>query len=75
MLFVDDEPQVLESYQRTLFEKVDVDTAIGARKGLEYLENEGPYSVVVSDLRMPGMDGVEFLGQVREKAPGSVDSC
>jgi len=72
ILFVDDDPNVLEAYRRMLSERLEVETAEGAEKGLDLIENRGPYSVVISDLRMPGMDGIEFLAEVTEKSPDTV---
>jgi len=40
--------------------------------GLSLIHDCGPYSVVISDMRMPGMNGAEFLYQVRQKSPESV---
>ncbi|MFK7848414.1 MAG: HD domain-containing phosphohydrolase [Rhodothermales bacterium] len=72
ILFVDDEPAILRSYQRYVGLDYDVDTALGGEKGLEMLEESGPYGVVVSDMRMPGMNGAEFLSVVRQNFPDSV---
>jgi CheY-like chemotaxis protein len=49
-----------------------LDTAVGATEGLAALEERGPYAVVVSDLRMPEMDGIQFLCEVRKRAPDTV---
>ncbi len=72
ILFVDDEQNILEAYQRHLRKKFDIVTAVGAMAGLEAISTKGPFAVVVSDLRMPGMNGVEFLAKVWEKEPRSV---
>ncbi len=72
VLLVDDEPNVLEGYKRQLRGRVDIHTAIGGLEGLKAIESSGPYAVVISDFKMPGMDGVKFLAQVREKAPETV---
>ena len=72
MLCVDDEPNVLEGLERTLVEHFDVWTALGGAAGLELLSGEGPFAVVVSDMRMPLMDGATFLSRVRETAPDTV---
>jgi response regulator RpfG family c-di-GMP phosphodiesterase len=70
--FVDDEPSVLDGYKRTLHREFDVDTAEGAEQGLNSIRERGPYAVVISDMRMPGMNGAEFLSQVRQRTPESV---
>lgn len=72
ILCVDDEPNVLEALNRHLRRHFAVATAVGAAAGLALLEREPPFAVVVSDLRMPGMDGVAFLSRVRELAPDTV---
>ena len=72
VLFVDDEINVLEGIRRHLRKLQDISIALGPQKGLRAIEENGPYAVVVSDLRMPGMDGIEFLKKVREKCPDTV---
>ena len=72
VLFVDDDANILASFRRRLGRRFDVATVLGGAQGLEVLENEGPVAVVVSDQRMPNMDGVEFLGEVRKRAPDTV---
>lgn len=72
ILFVDDEAPVLEGLQRLLRQEFTVGVAQGGHRGLAALGSSGPYAVVVSDMRMPEMDGVEFLSEVREKWPDTV---
>jgi len=72
ILFVDDEANVLSSFKRQLRQRFEVETALGGQRGLEAVENGGDFAVVVSDMRMPGMDGVQFLARVREIAPDTV---
>ena len=72
ILCVDDEPNILEGLERTLFEHFDVRTALGGAAGLDLVAREGPFAVVVSDMRMPEMDGATFLSKVRESAPDTV---
>jgi CheY-like chemotaxis protein/GGDEF domain-containing protein len=72
ILFVDDEPSALEGFRRALHGKFDIHTANGGGQGLVTIERDGPFAVVVSDMRMPGMDGAEFLAQVRNRAPLTV---
>lgn len=66
ILFVDDDPNILSAMKVSLHRHFKVDTAEGPYEALEQLRNSGPYSIVVSDLRMPGMDGITFLSKVRE---------
>ena len=72
VLFVDDEPNLLAGIQRQLRKQFMIETALGGEQGLEAVRRQGPYSVVVSDLRMPGMDGIQFLSQVRKTSPDTV---
>jgi len=72
VLCVDDEPNVLEGLRRQLCRHFTVATAGGGVAGLEVIERDGPFAVVVSDMRMPGMDGAAFLNRVRERVPDTV---
>ena len=72
ILFVDDDPNILQGYQRALRKILRIDTALGGEEGLAAIAKTGPYAVIISDMRMPGMDGVQFLSQVKETAPDSV---
>ena len=72
VLFVDDEPQVLEGIQRTLRKQVDLQTATSGEDGLRLLSEAGPFALVVSDMRMPAMNGAQFLAKAREQAPDTV---
>ena len=72
ILFVDDEPNVLSVFERQLRKSYEVETAPGGADGLTKLSSRGPFAVVVSDMRMPGMDGVKFLSTVREQFPDTV---
>ncbi|BDU77911.1 response regulator transcription factor [Mesoterricola sediminis] len=67
ILIVDDEPMLLLSLQRTFrVEQPDWDVVL-ARSGAEALEQLRlqPYDVLVTDILMPGMDGMALLGEVR----------
>ena len=72
ILLVDDEPAFLTGYKLILPETLEADTAVGGERGLAAIRDHGPYAVVVSDMRMPGMTGVQFLAQVRQAAPDTV---
>jgi response regulator RpfG family c-di-GMP phosphodiesterase len=72
LLCVDDDPNILESYRRQLRSAFQVDIAKGGTEGLFVLRSAGPFAVVLSDMRMPGMSGIQFLGQVRAVAPDTV---
>jgi len=72
ILFVDDDSNILDAYKRQLKREFHVETAQGGKQGLDAVANSGPYAVIVSDLRMPGMDGNQFLSRVKDSAPASV---
>ncbi|MFQ5958162.1 MAG: HD domain-containing phosphohydrolase [Alphaproteobacteria bacterium] len=72
ILFVDDEANILASFRRRLGRDFDISTADGGAEALEMVKNDGPFAVVISDQRMPGMDGIEFLGEVKKRAPDTV---
>jgi len=72
VLFVDDEPNVLDAIQRTLRKQVDIQTATSGAEGLRVLQESGPFALVVSDMRMPSMNGPQFLAKVREQDPETV---
>jgi two-component system response regulator HupR/HoxA len=71
ILVVDDEPRSLETLRRTLEEDFEVFTAASAVEGEAVLAREFVH-VVVSDQRMPGTSGVEFLRRVREQWPDCI---
>jgi putative two-component system response regulator len=72
ILCVDDEPNFLSACQRKLRQKFHIDVASGGEAGLDQIRKNGPYAVVVCDLRMPGMNGIGFLSRVKEAAPDTV---
>jgi FixJ family two-component response regulator len=72
ILFVDDDVNLLAAFRRQLRKQFQIETAEGGREGLELVKANGPYAVIVSDFRMPIMDGIEFLSRVREIAPETV---
>ena len=72
ILCVDDELNLLLSLQRQLRRQFHIDCALGPEKALEAIEHEAPYAVIVSDLQMPGMNGLELLAKAKELSPDSV---
>jgi putative nucleotidyltransferase with HDIG domain len=73
ILFVDEQPQFLDELQqlRRYRREWEFDFAHGSRAALNKIEN-ARFDVVVSDIRMTGMDGVELLRRVKEVQPGTV---
>ncbi len=55
-----------------LSQQFDILTAAGGEEALATVESRGPFAAVVCDMRMPGMDGIEVLGKIREMAPDTV---
>jgi DNA-binding NtrC family response regulator len=71
ILFVDDDSNILDAFKRQLRNQFHIETAEGSKKGLEVIQNNDPFAVIVSDLKMPGMDGNQFLTRVKEISPES----
>lgn len=63
LLCVDDEPNVLSGLTRQLRGAYDVTTAVGGPLGLETFKSAGPFPIIMSDMRMPEMDGAAFWGR------------
>ncbi len=72
VLFVDDEPNILQAYSRTLRKEFEIMTATSGAAALDIAVKDGPFAVVVSDMRMPEMDGVEFLSRLKKQTPDTV---
>ncbi|WDT73298.1 MAG: response regulator [Candidatus Manganitrophus sp.] len=69
LLFVDDEENILHALRR-IFRKepYEILTAVSAKEGLSLIESH-PVALIISDHRMPEMEGTEFLAKVRERKP------
>ena len=72
ILYVDDEVINLELLQLTYMNDFEVITAKSAREGLEKLEGNPDIRVVISDLKMPSMNGLDFIKVVKKQDPGKV---
>ena len=69
ILCVDDEPRILEGLTLHLRREYQVYTANNGQVALQTLSDLGGVTVVVSDMRMPGMDGAALLKQVKQRYP------
>jgi response regulator RpfG family c-di-GMP phosphodiesterase len=75
VLFVDDEQNLLSSYKRILHNKFEITTSNSPRAALEVIKSAGsknPFSVIVSDFKMPEMNGLKFLQEAKKIAPVTV---
>lgn len=73
ILCVDDQRNILRSLKRLfLDEEYEILCALSAEEGLARMESESGIQVVISDYRMPGLNGVEFLRQVKRRWPRTV---
>lgn len=76
ILFVDDDPVLLGILSGTASQQFgtefEIQTAEGGQAAIEVTDSEGPFSVVVVDMQMPGMNGIETIGHLRTKMPHAV---
>ncbi|MFO1064831.1 MAG: response regulator [Pirellulales bacterium] len=72
VLLVDDEQNVLSALRRGLRGRFSLDVAEGGPAALDMLREKGPYAVVVSDMRMPEVDGLGVLSTARREFPDTV---
>jgi response regulator RpfG family c-di-GMP phosphodiesterase len=72
ILLVDDEINILNSHRRTLRNKFNFDVAFSGMEALELISKGKIYAVVVTDMRMPNMNGLELLQKIKEVSPNTV---
>lgn len=72
VLLVDDEPAVLDGLALHLRRHYQLHLAAGAEQALRLVASDGPFAVILSDMRMPGMDGAALLSRVRQFHPATV---
>ena len=72
ILLVDDEPKVLAAIKRQLRKEFRFETALSGEEALKVIDEKGPFAVVVSDYKMPGMNGIDFLCKVKSVDPDTV---
>ncbi len=72
ILLVDDDPNILDGYRRGLSREFQMETALGGERALALATENGPYAVVISDMRMPGMDGIQLLSKIKALSPDTI---
>jgi two-component system cell cycle response regulator len=72
ILFVDDDEKTLKRLEYTFKNEFDVDTAINAEQALKKIYTDCEYAVIVADMRMDDMNGVEFLHKIKRITPDTV---
>jgi two-component system response regulator (stage 0 sporulation protein F) len=72
LLYVDDEPLNLQLFAYNFKSMFDVRTAESGDAGLEMLRKEPSVSIVISDMKMPGMNGIEFIKKAKELSPNII---
>ena len=71
ILYVDDEEINLQIFELYFEDKFEIITAENGIKALEILDNDVDINIVVSDMRMPFMDGVEFIEKAKIRYPNT----
>ena len=72
ILYVDDEANILTACKRSLGRKLDLTTTTSPKEALELLRTQGPFAVLLSDMRMPEMNGIELICAARKISPDTV---
>lgn len=72
ILFVDDDPNILNGFTRNLRGLFNFDTACGSESAIDILSNDDQYAVIVSDMRMDGLDGYQLIEIIRKISPNTV---
>lgn len=69
ILYVDDDPAIVEAYTVRLEGEFEIHTALSGEQAMEKVRSGESFEVVLADMRMPGMDGVELLAEIRRLDP------
>ena len=72
ILCVDDEESILRAFQLHLRKDFELHIANSGEEGLQVFDAEGGFAVVLSDMRMPGIDGAAMLAAIKERNPDVV---
>lgn len=72
ILLVDDEYDVISAYKRNLRRHFNISTASSGKEALEIISENEEFAVVVTDFRMPQMDGIELLTTIQRAYPDTI---
>ena len=72
VLVVDDEESILKGINLNLGRSFDITTANSPEEAFQKVNEIGPFAVIVSDMRMPGMDGATMMRQIKETQPETI---
>lgn len=72
LLYVDDEPLNLTLFSINFGKKFHIITALSGYEGLDTLKTNPETSVVISDMKMPGMNGIEFIHLAKKEFPNVI---
>jgi len=69
LLYVDDEPMNLKLFTANFKNRFDIRIALSGQEGLNQMKNDPEINAVISDMRMPEMNGMDFIRQAKEYYP------
>ena len=72
VLLVDDDVNLLRDLRRQLSKRFDITIAEGGQQALGLIKSDGPFAVVISDMKMPGMNGIETFAAIKDDFPDTV---
>lgn len=69
ILYIDDEPINVQLFKINFSKKFDVITGYSGFEGMDLLSDNPETKIIISDMKMPGMNGIEFIQKAKEKYP------
>jgi two-component system, response regulator, stage 0 sporulation protein F len=69
ILYIDDEPINLMLFERVFKRKYNIITALSGSEGIDIMRSNSLISAVISDMKMPGMNGIEFISKAKDEFP------
>ena len=72
VLFIDDDVNILQAFKRSFRKKYNFMTAEDPEQAIYVIKEHGPFTVIVSDMKMPKLDGASFLGRLKTVCPNTV---